>query len=75
MKGGFSLDRLRNIGAILFLVLAGVVVGAVVPPTSPATFSVPFPIVENQKVFTQLRAIQADGRISGVMNFANIVIA
>ena len=55
--------------------LAGVVVGAVVPPTSPATFSVPFPIVENQKVFTQLRAIQADGRISGVMNFANIVIA
>lgn len=44
---------------------AGKVVGAVSPPSSPATISLPFPVAEGQKVFFQARAVLADGRISG----------
>jgi hypothetical protein len=38
--------------------------GAVVPPTSPATILLPFPVALGQKVFFQVRATLADGRIS-----------
>lgn len=43
---------------------AGVVLGAATPPTSPASISLPFVIAAGQKVFAQVRAVRADGRIS-----------
>jgi len=43
---------------------AGLIAGAVVPPVSPATIELPFPVVENHKVFFQVRVTTADGRLS-----------
>jgi hypothetical protein len=48
-------------GPFLF---AGTVLGAVVPPTSPAAIDAPFPFVVGQRVFVRLRAATADARIS-----------
>lgn len=53
--------------------LAATVIGAVVPPTSPVTVVVPFPITAGQRIFMQARASAADGRISSVARFSNIV--
>lgn len=49
--------------------LVELITGAVVPPPSPhvtTAGNTPFPFVTGQRVFFQFRAVQADGRISGV---------
>ncbi len=38
--------------------------GAVVPPTSPASIALPFPVAADQQIFVQLRVGRADGRLS-----------
>jgi len=43
---------------------AGKISGAVSPPASPATLDLPFPVVENDRVFFQVRVCRADGRLS-----------
>jgi len=43
---------------------AGLVAGAAVAPTSPATVDLPFPVVVGQRIFVQLRFSQVDGRLS-----------
>ncbi|HBU29797.1 MAG TPA: hypothetical protein DEB56_09520 [Thiobacillus sp.] len=43
---------------------AGKVSGAVVPPTSPATITLPFPCVVGQRVFVKISFVQVDGRLS-----------
>jgi hypothetical protein len=40
------------------------IAGAVSPPTSPATITLPFPIVVGQRVFGRFVAVRADGRPS-----------
>lgn len=52
---------------------AGSVLGAIVPPTSPATLPTPFPFVQPQRVFMQWRAVGADGRISAVQRDSVLV--
>jgi len=42
----------------------GAVLGAATPPTSPATFALPFDIGPTNRVFLRYRFIRADGRIS-----------
>lgn len=49
--------------------LAGVIAGAVSPPTSPATLDLPFPIAVGQQVFFEARALRADGRVSSRVSF------
>lgn len=43
---------------------AGKVDGAVIPPTSPKTFTAPFNISVGQKLYFQCRVARADGRLS-----------
>jgi len=43
---------------------AGVILGAVSPPTSPASINLAFPVVAAQRVFVQIRVGQVDGRYS-----------
>ncbi len=50
-----------------------VVPGAVIPPTSPATVPVPFPITEGQRIFVQARVCQADARISAIARYTELV--
>lgn len=45
------------------------------PPTSPATFASLFPMVEDQKIFLQLRVTYVDGRLTGKQNPFAIVQA
>lgn len=45
------------------------------PPTSPQTIAVPFPVVENQKVFTAVAFTRSDGRLSSRTTFSSIVAA
>lgn len=42
----------------------GKISGAATPPTSPASFSAPFPFAAGNKIFIQLRVQQTDGRLS-----------
>lgn len=52
---------------------AGVVQGdAVTPPTSPATFALPFPVAAGNKVFAQVRALDPDGRVSSPFRVGGI---
>jgi len=51
--------------------LAGVILGATVPPTSPANFALPFPIAPGQRVFFQVRALDPDGRVSSPFRGSN----
>jgi len=44
--------------------LAGAVLGAVVPPTSPTSLALPFPVVAGQRVYIRMQATQPDGRLS-----------
>lgn len=44
--------------------LAGTVVGAGTPPTSPQNITTPFTLSAGQKVFVRTRAFNADGRLS-----------
>lgn len=44
---------------------AGLVEGdSVTPPTSPASLTLPFPVVEGQRLFGQARVCRVDGRLS-----------
>lgn len=47
--------------------LAGFVLGAIIPPTSPATLTLPFPVGVGNVVFVQFRFTQVDGRLSSVL--------
>ena len=52
---------------------AGVVQGdSVTAPTSPATLSLPFPIAAGNKVFGQVRALNADGRVTTPFRFSGV---
>ena len=42
----------------------GTIDGAAIPPTSPATFTNPFPQAVGQRVFARIRTATADGRLS-----------
>ena len=44
---------------------AGKVLGAVVPPTSPASIPPAFSVVAGQKVFYRVKIVMTDGRASG----------
>jgi hypothetical protein len=48
---------------------SGKVAGAVIPPTSPKTFTPPFAIVEGTRIFAMVRASQIDGRLSTEYRF------
>lgn len=54
---------------------AGVVDGAVVPPTSPASIDVPFAVAEGQKVECSARILGADGRVSEPFRQTSSVVA
>lgn len=41
--------------------------GAVLPPTSPQTGTIPFAVVAGQKVFWFARAVTADGKLTGAV--------
>lgn len=43
---------------------AGIIAGAIVAPTSPATIVLPFAVVETQRVFFRFATARADGRYS-----------
>lgn len=51
---------------------AGRVNGAVVPPTSPAVITLPFPVVVGQKVFFRAEATEADGRLSSAFRGSDV---
>lgn len=42
------------------------------PPTSPATVSLPFPVAIGNRVFFQVRATTADGRLSAPIRFRGL---
>jgi hypothetical protein len=48
--------------------------GAVSPPTTPQTGSLAFPVVAAQKIFVQLVAVNADGRISSPFRGSGISV-
>lgn len=48
--------------------------GAAVPPTSPATLSLPFAVAVGQKVFFQARVIRADGRVSSPFRDSDVAL-
>lgn len=54
---------------------AGLIAGAVSPPTSPATIVLPFPVVADQKVFFQIRVVRADGRVSSPFRSLSVAVA
>lgn len=49
---------------------AGKVSGAVAPPTSPASIAPAFAVVAGQRVHYTVRAVRADGRVSGPLFLA-----
>jgi hypothetical protein len=55
--------------------LAGTTAGAVVPPTTPKTFTAPFPIAEGQRVHCAFRCINPDARISSLVRDNVLVTA
>jgi len=56
--------------------LAGSIAGdSVTPPTSPGTIAVPFPVVEDQRVFVEIAFTRADGRLSSRSRFLADVVA
>jgi hypothetical protein len=50
-------------------------IGLAVPPTSPKTATVPFPVVEGQNVFALLRGALVDGRLSQAIRIGTTVAA
>lgn len=53
---------------------AGKIAGSGTPPTSPATFAVPFPVAAGQKLFVQVTVSRADGRLAAPFR-ANLTVA
>lgn len=66
---GIYISRPQNAGITFFkgpYRLAKSVLGVdALPPSSPTTVDVPFPIVAGQQLFARFRVARADGRISG----------
>lgn len=61
------LSRPQNAGVNFFrgpYAYAGRVNGLVVPPTSPANITAPFPFTAGSRVFARIRASLADGRLT-----------
>lgn len=54
---------------------AGIIEGAVIPPTSPDSLDLPFPVVEDQKVFFRANVSQVDGRLSSTFRTSAIVVS
>ena len=54
---------------------AGKINGALTPPTSPATITLPFAVETGQKVFMQARVSRADGRLSTATVLSKIATA
>jgi len=53
----------------------GKVAGAATPPTSPFTSSAsPFPMAAGNRVFVQVRALNADGRISNPFRLSSLAV-
>lgn len=70
LSRGQNVTRTANQGGYRY---AGKISGAVVPPTSPATIvGIPFAVVAGQKVFWQVRAVTADGKLTGAVRGAMI---
>jgi hypothetical protein len=55
--------------------LAGLVLGAATPPTSPVVLPAIFPFALGNRVFMQARATFADGRLSSPFRVSSIVVA
>lgn len=55
--------------------LAGTIDGAVIPPTSPATLTVPFPVGTGQNVVCRARIVEVDGRLSDYFQHFSTVTA
>ena len=53
----------------------GVVVGAVVPPTSPAAFTPVFPISVGNRTYVRYRALYPDGRVSPPLQASFLAVA
>lgn len=51
------------------------VAGAIIPPTSPLETTLPYPVVEGQKVFSFVRVTRADGRLSEPFRLESLVAA
>lgn len=49
--------------------------GAAVPPTSPQTLALPFPVEEAQKVFFRCNTSTADGRLGSTFRGSGLVVA
>lgn len=61
------ISRPQSVGVTFFkgpYQYAGRINGAVSPPTSPGTVTSPFALAAGQRVFVQIRATNADGRLS-----------
>lgn len=54
--------------------LAGKIVGATVPPTSPVSVTSPFTLTAGQKVFVQIQATLPDGRLSAAFRAGGTVV-
>lgn len=70
-------SRTQNVGRSFFAGpyrYVGAVAGdSVTPPTSPATFSYPFPSESGQKVFGYVRFLRADNRLSTRVHLEGLV--
>lgn len=49
--------------------------GAMTPPTSPATITLPFAVAEGQRVFVEVKVTRADGRLSATFRGNGLVTA
>ena len=54
--------------------LAGTVLGAVVPPTSPEVVTLPFPVAVGNKVFLRYRSGEVDARISSSFRDSGVAV-
>lgn len=52
--------------------LAGKISGAASPPTSPASFTSPFPFAVGNRIFVQIRVMQVDGRLSSPFRISGL---
>ena len=51
---------------------AGLVTGAVVPPTSPETIALPYPVVAGHVVHFKIQVVRADGRLSAPFRISGV---
>lgn len=65
----------RNFGKGPYQLLGAIAGQTPTPPTTPLVLNSLFPLALGQKVFLQLRATYADGRLTGKLNPTAIVVA